>query len=375
MLFIAIVSMSAGKSSAQREGFIPVEGSNLRARLENADKLGRAKQTRFWSAYSFDVRPGVAVDAEWNSGSNTTVINGTSVSIGGRLIETRNLGVFVLREADGSLVRVEVYNLDRRREYGGYPVYWLGRANNEESLSYLKSIADSSQQSDRQKHSVVAIALHDDPRVGGMLEDLARNSQFTEVRSSAVFWLGQVPGHLSFLTELVRNEQESVKVRKEAAFSIGVGHEQGSMSSLENLYSNITNREVKKQIIFAASLNKDEDGVRPSSDEGVSFMIKVAESDPDRELRKQALFWLGQKAGKRSLEVLGNVVEKSDADTEVQKQAVFAISQRNKDEAVPLLIKIAKTHPKAEIRKQAMFWLGQTGDERALEFFKEILSK
>ena len=92
-------------------------------------------------------------------------------------------------------------------------------------------------------------------------------------------------------------------------------------------------------------------------------------------MRKQALFWLGQRAGQRSLEVLGNVVEKTDDDTEVQKQAVFAISQRPRDEAVPVLIKIARTHPKAEVRKQAMFWLGQTGDERALEFFKEILAK
>ena len=74
-------------------------------------------------------------------------------------------------------------------------------------------------------------------------------------------------------------------------------------------------------------------------------------------------------------DVLGKMVESHDADTEVQKQAVFAISQRPKDEAVPLLIKIARTHAKPEVRKQAIFWLGQTGDERALEFFKEILTK
>ena len=149
-----------------------------------------------------------------------------------------------------------------------------------------------------------------------------------------------------------------------------------ALAALEQLYASINNREVKKQIIFAASLNR-EDGGRSarSNDAGINFLVKVAESDPDRELRKQALFWLGQQAGKRSLEVLGNVVEKSDDDTEVQKQAVFAISQRAKDEAVPLLIKIARTHPKPAVRKQAMFWLGQTGDERALEFFKEILAK
>ncbi|HSB11996.1 MAG TPA: HEAT repeat domain-containing protein [Blastocatellia bacterium] len=375
-LVLAIVSISAGHSSAQRQGFIAVEGATLRARLDSAERQGRGRQTRFWTAYSFDVRPGVAVDYEWRSGGNTTIIDGTSVSVGSKT-ETRNLGVFVLHEpGDGALARVEIYNLDRQREYSGYPVYWLGRAGNEESLNYLQGLAESNRTGDRPRNSIVAIALHDDPRVGGMLENFVRNSQVDGVRSAAVFWLGQIPGHLSFLADLVRNEQESTKVRKEAAFAIGVGREQGSMAALENLYSSINSREVKKQIIFAASVNKDDvTGSTSNDNDGVNFMIKVAESDPDRELRKQALFWLGQKAGKRSLEVLGNVIEKSDDDTEVQKQAVFAISQRKRDEAIPLLIKIAKTHPKAEVRKQAMFWLGQTGDDRALEFFKEILSK
>jgi HEAT repeats len=379
-LLVGLVLMSSGNSRAQREGFIPIEGTNLRSKLDLAVRQGRAKQTQFWTAYSFDVRPGVAVDVEVDHGNgSTTIVNGTSISVGSN-IETRNLGVFALHEpSDGSITRVEVYNLDRRREYSGYPVYWLGRAANEESLNLLKGLVESNQIGDAAKHSIVAIALHDDPRVGGMLEDFVRHSDVEKIRTTAVFWLGQTPGHNPFLVDLVRNEQEGVKLRKEAAFAIGVSKEQGAMGSLEALYPAISNREVKKQIIFAASINKGEitstSTRQNNSDEGVNFLIKVAESDPDRELRKQALFWLGQTAGARSLEVLGNVVEKSDDDTEVQKQAVFAISQRPKDEAVPLLIKIAKTHPKAAVRKQAMFWLGQTGDERALEFFKEILTK
>ena len=374
MLLISVVLMGSANSRAQREGFIPTEGTNLRSKLDLAIRQGRAKQTRFWTAYSFDVRPGVAVDYEYHSDGNTTIVNGTSISIGSK-IETRNLGVFVLHEpGDGATVRVEVYNLDRQREYSGYPVYWLGRAGNEESLMYLKGIVDSNQLGDAPKHSIVAIGLHDDPRVGGMLEDFVRNSKVDKVRSTAVFWLGQVPGHNPFLVDLVRNEQESASLRKEAAFAIGISKEPGAMASLEGLYPAVTNREVKKQIIFAASLN-NQDSVSRNDGDGINFLIKVAEGDSDRELRKQALFWLGQRAGKRSLEVLGNVVEKSDDDTEVQKQAVFAISQRQRDEAVPLLIKIARTHPKAAVRKQAMFWLGQTGDDRALEFFKEILAK
>lgn len=378
-LLIGTVLMSSGSSRAQREGFIPVEGTNLRSKIDLAVRQGRARQTRFWTAYSFDVRPGVAVDVEIRDGhGSTTIFSGTSVSVGSN-IETRNLGVFVLHEpSDGSIARVEVYNLDRSREYSGYPVYWLGRAANEESLSLLKAVVESNQIGDAPKHSIVAIALHDDPRVGGMLEAFVRQSKVEKVRTSAVFWLGQIPGHNPFLVDLVRNEQESTKLRKEAAFAIGVSKEPGAMAALEALYPTVGDREVKKQIIFAASINNSDrrsTSANRNNDEGVNFLIKVAESDPDRELRKQALFWLGQTAGKRGLEVLGNVVEKSDDDTEVQKQAVFAISQRPKDEAIPLLIKIAKTHSKPAVRKQAMFWLGQTGDERALEFFKEILAK
>lgn len=375
-LLIVVVLMASANSRAQREGFIPTEGTNLRSKLDLAIRQGRAKQTRFWTAYSFDVRPGVAVDVEWHSDGNTTIVSGTSISVGSK-IETRNLGVFVLHEpSDGSTARVEIYNLDRRREYSGYPVYWLGRAANEESLTYLKGIVESNQIGDAPKHSIVAIGLHDDPRVGGMLEDFVRNSKIDKVRSTAVFWLGQIPGHSPFLVDLVRTEQESASLRKEAAFAIGISKDPGAIAALEGLYPAITNREVRKQIIFAASINNSDAPTGSRNDgDGINFLIKVAESDPDRELRKQALFWLGQRAGKRSLEVLGNVVEKSDDDTEVQKQAVFAISQRAKDEAIPLLIKIAKTHPKPAVRKQAMFWLGQTGDDRALEFFKEILSR
>ena len=53
--------------------------------------------------------------------------------------------------------------------------------------------------------------------------------------------------------------------------------------------------------------------------------------------------------------------------------AVFALSQMPKDEGVPLLINVARTHANPAVRKQAMFWLGQSKDPRALKFFEEVL--
>jgi HEAT repeat protein len=355
-----------GPGTIQRQGFVAVEGANLNGRMDAAVRLGSAARARYWTAYAFDVRPGVSVDADWNG--KRTSVDGVNISFDS-MRETRNLGVFLLREPnDTAVTRVEVYNLDRAREYSGYRVYWLGRVGNEESLNLLRGLVEGRQAASVGEHATMAIALHDDARVAGMLKNFIRQSSVEKVRTSAVFWIGQVGGETPFLADLARNESESREVRKQAAFAIGISKDSDAISTLQNLYSSVTHRDVKEQIIFAASINEDKDAA-------VNFLIDVAGKDNDHESRKKAIFWLGQKAGERSLNALKDTLDSADADTEVQKQAVFAISQRSKDESVPLLIKIAKTHANPAVRKQAIFWLGQTGDERAVDFFKEILLK
>jgi HEAT repeat protein len=72
------------------------------------------------------------------------------------------------------------------------------------------------------------------------------------------------------------------------------------------------------------------------------------------------------------MQTVTNAID-SDPDTEVKKKAVFALSRMPKDEGVPKLIDVARTHRNREVRRQAMFWLGQSGDPRALQFFEDIL--
>ena len=92
-------------------------------------------------------------------------------------------------------------------------------------------------------------------------------------------------------------------------------------------------------------------------------------------MRRTAIHMIGERVGKRSLDLLRETVESNTAETQVQMQAVHAISERPAEEAVPLLIKIAKTHPNQQVRRAAVHQLGESGDPRALEFFREVLSK
>lgn len=488
-------------SATTVQSFTPVAGADLMAKLEAAQSQARSRQAPYWSAYSFDVRPGVAVDpavrefhGSMNTIGDTTVFVGTTA--GGVTVETRNLAIFLLRDpSSNQITRMEVYNLERKREYSGYPVYWLGRANNEESLNYLRAIAAAAPLDMLSERAVLGISLHDDSRVAGMLKNFVSTSPNQRIRSSAVYWLGRTGGEQTFLATLVRNDAEDKKLRRSAAHAIGQSRDRGAIGTLQNLYETVKDPEVRRSIISAAGNSIDQ---QPA----YTFLLSVAKSDPDWEsrrsaarqlgqferddaveelmkiysndanvevkrsalrslaetkspraqsrlleiartetnnelrktairvlsergeaavddliklfdaeqvvdvkrsalqslseikstrvedklfevarssdvveVRRQAIRLLGERVGKRSFEFLSATAQSTDGNAEVQVQAVRAIGERKAEESVPLLIKIAKTHPNQQVRKQAIRSLGESGDPRAIEFFREVLTK
>jgi HEAT repeat protein len=342
---------ASSETAVQSRSFINVDGPDLKSKLEAAIRQGRSQQKRFWAAYTFDVRPGIAFDAVIiGSGGSRTVINGSMVS---SKFETRNVGIFLLHEKDGrSIVRAEIYNLERAREYAGYPVYWLGRGANEESLNLLRGLVGTVGSIEAADRLTDAIGAHDDPRVAAILKDLVGASKVERVRTTAVSWLGHLPGESTFLAALVRDERESVEVRKEAADAIGESPDGDALALLQNLYRSVANREVKREILDAISDDRPEEGA-------VNFLIEVAEREPDRELRKEAIEGLGEKKDSLSLQALEKIANDSDAGSELQQAAVEAIGARPEDEALPLLKKIARTHPGSQARREAIERLGE----------------
>jgi HEAT repeats/PBS lyase HEAT-like repeat len=106
----------------------------------------------------------------------------------------------------------------------------------------------------------------------------------------------------------------------------------------------------------------------------VPELIRLARHHERTKVRREAIFWLGQKAGEKAAAELRRAVDE-DPEDEVREHAVFAISQLPKDRAVPLLVELVKTHKRPAVRKRAMFWLAQTGDQRALDLIEEILMR
>ena len=360
----------------QTKNFTPVEGANLKAKIDSAIITGKANAPggRFWVGYQFEVRPGVAVDFEVvNSDGSVYVWNdSTSITFDPRH-ETRELGLFLLYDTQReSFTRADIYNLGRNHEFSNYPVYWAGHISNEESLNYLKSIVDSPAPEVNRlaEQALFAIALHDDARVDPILIELIRRPVAEPLRTRAIYWLGNTPETQTkntLFAEIVRNNQETNEARNAAMSALAMSRSAATLPLLQNLFETMTTRELKRRALNGIARNDNSDGA-------ATYVIHVAESEKDLELRKSAIASLGRIAGQKSLGALATTVD-NDVEVELQKQAVLAIGKHPKDEAIPILIRTARNHPKMAVRKLAIQVLGQTGDERAVAFFRELLSK
>jgi HEAT repeat protein len=379
MKYIATIAIGLVLSVAavgQNKSFTPVDGATLKARIDSAIITGKANAPggRFWVGYQFEVRPGVAVDFEVvdSAGGVHISLDGTVMMFDPRH-ETRELGLFLLFDTQrDSFTRADIYNLRRTHEFSNYPVYWAGRITNEESLNYLKSIVDSPAPEVNRlaERALFAIALHDDARVDSILIDMIRRPVAEPLRSRAIYWLGntpETPAKNTLFTEIVRNTQESHDVRNAAMSALAMNRSAATLPLLQNLFETMTTRELKRRALTGIARNDN-------SDAAATYLIRVAETEKDLELRKNAIASLGRIAGQKSLGALTSTVD-NDVEVELQKQAVIAIGRRSKDEAIPILIRTARNHPKMAVRKLAIQMLGQTGDERAVAFFRELLSK
>jgi hypothetical protein len=225
---------------------------------------------------------------------------------------------------------------EESHEFKNVPLYWLGSLEADTSVAYLAKEFEGGAV-ELQKSLLFIISQHDTPR------------------------------SFDFLRTIALGASRSLEIRKDAVFWIGNSRDPRSLDLLKEVLASARHEELKEQVVFALTLT--------NRGEAVAELIRIAKSDPDRGVRKKAIFWLGQKASQEAVKTLKDVVDKPDEDGEVKESAVFAISQLPKDKAVPMLAAIARGNKSPSVRKKAIFWLGQTGAKEALELFEEILLK
>jgi len=176
-----------------------------------------------------------------------------------------------LRVAGGRVTSLRTYVGGRWRTASD-GVTDLGTVGAREAAAYF--IALASKDSGRSaEHAVFPVILADSFTAWPELLRIAKNASVSRrTRRQAVFWLGQAAGDAATrgLTDLVDDRA--------------------------------ADRDVRESAVFALSQ-------RPK-DEGVPALIRIARQNPDPELRKKAIFWLGQSDDPRALALFEELLTK-----------------------------------------------------------------
>jgi hypothetical protein len=174
-------------------------------------------------------------------------------------------------------LRVRGHRIYSVRTYLGgewLPDRWstdLGTVRTGEAAEYFIGLAERTGDAAVGGDPLLPSVLADSVTIWPSLLRLARTPGLSrDTRTKAVFWLGQAAGAAAgtALDSIAHDERGD--------------------------------REVRKKAIFALS--------QRSNDEGVPALIRIARANPDPELRRTALFWLGQSEDPRALDLFEEIL-------------------------------------------------------------------
>ncbi len=224
---------------------------------------------------------------------------------------------------------------DPDQEVREQAVFWLSQVPGEETVAALDSILrDPKTDPGILDKAIFALSQHRSARAGGILRAFAeRRDVSSELRGNAIFWLGQnrSADNAQFLKDLYAklenddlkkkvifslsqmggadnyrwmmdialNQNESIECRKDALFWAGQG-KSVDIADLVRLYDSMKDREMREKLIFIYSQRRE--------DAALEKLFAIGKNDPDRELRKSAIFWIGQSRSPRAAQFLQELI-------------------------------------------------------------------
>jgi HEAT repeat protein len=248
----------------------------------------------------------------------------------------RRKAVFLVSQHEGpetERILLDAARTDPDGEVREQAVQWLSQVDSPAAVAALDSILRSAGDPALQDKAIFALSQQDSPRARQALRDFAlRSGVSSDLRQKAIFWIGQ-------------------------------GDDPDRVNFLKTLFTQLRDTESRDKILFSMSQVEGRESQR--------WLLGVAgDVNENIELRKKALFWVGQSDIPGT--ELFTLYEKMPS-REMKEQLIFVYSQRDEKAAVDKLFEIARTETDKELQKKAIFWLGQSDDPRVPAFLERLL--
>jgi hypothetical protein len=249
----------------------------------------------------------------------------------------REQAVFIVsqkRTPETANILMDVARSDPDQDVREKAVFWLSQVPG--STGLLEEILKGSGDENIKEKALFSLSQQNEPRAQQALRDFAtRESENSDLREKAIFWLGQNhskdnteflrslysrltnedlkekilfslsqqkgAGNEQWLMNIALNPKEDIELRKKALF--WAGQSGVAISEMSQLYDRMGDSEMREQIIFVLSQ-------RQSDRAAIDKLFDIAKNEKDPELRKKAIFWLGQSHDPRVQQFLIDLINR-----------------------------------------------------------------
>ncbi len=231
---------------------------------------------------------------------------------------------------------LEVARNDPSNEVQSDAVYWLSTTRSDRATAALDSILFQGRNSDLRNKAVYALSQVGTERASQALRRAAQDEKMPEdVRGQATYWLGNarladleffrslykstrssnVHGQIiqavvglktaeatQWLIDMAKDKTLDAESRKNAIYWAGQ-QRSVDMDQLNTIYEQARgDNDVQTQVLYVYSQRKESTAV--------DKLMAIAKSDQNIEMRKQALYWLGQKNDPRVQQFIRDLIMK-----------------------------------------------------------------
>jgi hypothetical protein len=273
LLLVLLAGAALGQTPPPRPNLI---NAKFETRAFSGDLASQIRGSApIWFGYAIKTTRGDHQNCCW-SGSNLCgcrLEGGSVASINGQVsnstisLEGTDTLTVLFRVESDRVQKVQVYSLTCPLDASGLPFVWLTGVPGAASVAYLETLISSSDSKRHLDSILFAISQHEAPQGLDALIRLAKSDSSAHVRGQALFWLAQKAGQRASST--IQNDPDTG---------------------------------VKKRAVFALS--------QLPKDEAVPKLIDIARNQKNREVQKQAFFWLGQTHDPRALAFFEQVLTK-----------------------------------------------------------------
>lgn len=215
------------------------------------------------------------------------------------------------------------------------PIFWLEKISLDDSISFLEQGLKRAKAEKMRENLVTAVGIHGpNARVFSVLKSIIDGNDGTKIRKDAVFWLSQQQSAeaAEVLLDVVNNDKD-IEVRENAVFGLSQVNRPEADAAIIKLAKSADNKKIKKTAIFWLSqramdktadileevIQNEEDrdvqeaavfAISQLKEKGVPKLISLAKTHRSLNVRKKAIFWLGQSNDPRALETILKIIEK-----------------------------------------------------------------